>query len=73
MIKSLVELNKTIDEKVDELVKRIKEADPTTKEFTTMMDNFGLCMTISGNVARILENVARAGQAEEAKKDESNN
>ena len=68
MIKSLVELNKTIDTKVDELVEKIKGADPTTKDFTIMLENFSMAMTLSGNIARLLESIAK-----EEKKDESNN
>ena len=70
MIKDLQRLSGVFDTKITPLVDAIEKADPTTKEYKELLENYALTMSVSSNVARTLLAVAQAAQEQPEKKEE---
>jgi hypothetical protein len=71
MIEKMVEFSKTLDEKAEELMEKIKEANPTSDQYRSMLENYSATMAVSSTINRTLMSIA--SKAKEGKKDESNN
>ena len=70
MIEDLQRLSEVFDTKIKPLVDAIEKADPTTKEYKELLENYALTMSVSSNVARTLLAVAQAAQEQPEKKEE---
>ena len=70
MIEDLQRLSEVFDTKIKPLVDAIEKADPTTKEYKELLENYALTMSVSSNVARTLLAVAQAAQEQPKKKEE---
>ena len=70
MIEDLQRLSGVFDTKIKPLVDAIEKADPTTKEYKELLENYALTMSVSSNVARTLLAVAQAAQEQPEKKEE---
>ena len=70
MIEDLQRLSEVFDAKIKPLVDAIEKADPTTKEYKELLENYALTMSVSSNVARTLLAVAQAAQEQSNKKEE---
>ena len=71
MIEKMIEFSKTLDEKAEELMGKVKEADPTSDKYRSMLENYSATMAVSSTINRTLMSIAN--KAKEEKKDESNN
>jgi hypothetical protein len=72
MLKDLVKLVEVLNGKVNPLVVAIEEADPTTKEYNDLLENYAATMNIISTLNRTLHEISLA-QKEEGAEDESNN
>lgn len=76
MVKDLIKLVEVLNGKVNPLVEAIEKADPTTKEYGQVIDNYAGTMQLISTLNRTLAEISMSAQAkakEEGAKDESNN
>lgn len=76
MVKDLIKLVEVLNEKVKPLVEAIEKADPTTKEYGQVIENYAGTMQLISTLNRTLTEISMSAQAqakEEGAKDESNN
>lgn len=76
MVKDLIKLVEVLNGKVNPLVEAIEKADPTTKEYGQVIDNYAGTMQLISTLNRTLAEISISAQAqakEEGAKDESNN
>lgn len=76
MVKDLIKLVEVLNGKVNPLVEAIEKADPTTKEYGQVIDNYAGTMQLISTLNRTLTEISMSAQAkakEEGAKDESNN
>ena len=72
MIKEFVNLIGILEKKVEPIIKKIEKADPTTKEYGTLLENFSATVQLVSGLNASLTNIAEAAKGKE-EKDESNN
>lgn len=76
MVKDLIKLVEVLNGKVNPLVEAIEKADPTTKEYGQVIENYAGTMQLISTLNRTLTEISMSAQAqakEEGAKDESNN
>lgn len=76
MVKDLIKLVEVLNGKVNPLVEAIEKADPTTKEYGQVIDNYAGTMQLISTLNRTLTEISMSAQTkakEEGAKDESNN
>ena len=73
MIKDLVRLVDVLNKNVSTLVDAIGLADPSTKEYAQLLENYSGTMTILSTTSRTLKEISVAAKEMEENKDESNN
>jgi preprotein translocase subunit Sss1 len=55
MLAELIKLVGYLDDKAKDLIAAIGKADPTSKEYKELLENFGATMSISGTVGRTIQ------------------
>ena len=76
MVKDLIKLVEVLNGKVNPLVEAIEKANPTTKEYGQVIDNYAGTMQLISTLNRTLTEISMSAKAqakEEGAKDESNN
>lgn len=81
MLKDIVELVETLNNKTVELCNAIKSADATTTEYKTLLDNFVSTMNLTSGLNKTLNDIAAEAEmrkdhnevTEEVETNESNN
>lgn len=76
MVKDLIKLVEVLNGKVKPLVEAVEKADPTTKEYGQVIENYAGTMQLISTLNRTLAEISMSAQAqakEEGAKDESNN
>ena len=83
MVKDLIKLVEVLNKKVPTLVEAIEKADPTTKEYEQLIENYAGTMQLISTLNRTLTEISLNAQAKknsetdlfkkEGAEDESNN
>jgi len=60
MLQDLVKLKDILDTKLTPIVEAIEKSDPTTEEYSRLLDNFSMSITLSSNLSKTLIGVEQA-------------
>lgn len=60
MLQDLIKLKDILDTKLTPIVEAIEKADPTTEEYSRLLDNFSMSITLNSNLSKTLIGVEQA-------------